>query len=125
MGCGVYNNQVNQIEKALQTLRGAGFSEASAPFKILQGERTRLLGNLGIKLPNVISLLARFVGFSPGVIALFMDIEAGFMAEARRTPSSPPVYKLVDGEVAVKILKHDISPELEEYLMTPDVNIDN
>ena len=125
MGCGVYNKQVSEIENALKTMRSFGISELSSPFLILERERAKLLANIGVKLPRSVNLLARFAGFSPGVIAIYHDVESGFMAEARPTPSSPPIYHFVGGEVAMKILTHDISPELEEFLMTPDENIDN
>jgi len=80
---------------------------------------------VGVKLPKVVQLLVKFAGMSPGVIALWHDNESGFMAEARITPGSPPIYKSVSSQIAMKILSHDISPELEAFLMTPDVDQDN
>jgi len=106
-------------------MRNFGIDEASSPFRILEQERSKLLRNIGVKLPRTVSLLLRIFGFSPGVIALFLDVENGFMSEARPTPNSPPVYKFISGEKAMKILTHDISDELELFLMTPDENIDN
>ena len=125
MGCGVYWKQVSEIEDAISAMRGAGIGELTAPFQILERERARLLRNIGVKMPRAVNLLARIVGLSPGVIALFHDVEEGFMVEARTEPKAEPVYKLVPADVAMKVLKHEISPELEEYLMTPELNIDN
>ena len=47
------------------------------------------------------------------------------MTEARERPGAPPVYKYVSDEVAEKITKREITPELEEFLLTPEVDIDN
>jgi hypothetical protein len=126
-GCrpNVYRHQVKEIDKALDALRGAGFGIDTSAFRILERERNKLLSNIGVKLPRATNLLARFVGFSPGVIALFHDNEEGFMVEARRSPQAAPVYHLVPADIAMIVLRHDISPELEESLMTPDLDIDN
>lgn len=125
MACGVWYQQINTVDRALSDMRSFGFSIDFRPFRILQDSRIKLLRQIGVKLPKVISLLIKFIGLSPGVIALWLDNESGFMSEARTTPSSPPVYKSVSSQLAMKILSHDISPELEEFLMTPDVDIDN
>ena len=125
MGCSVWGKQISEVDKALNVLKNNGIDVFSNPFKILDLSRTKLLANIGVKLPRIVQLLVRFVGFSPGVIALYHDIESGFMSEARRTPRSEPAYHFVSDDIAVKILKHDISDELEEFLMTPDDNIDN
>ncbi len=125
MGCGIWTQQVNEIEKALGVLSRAGISPELSGFQILRDTRSYLYKNLGVKLPRTISQLIRFIGFSPGVIALWHDSENGFMSEARTTPGSPPVYKSVSGDIAIKILRHDISPELEQFLMAPATDIDN
>jgi len=125
MGCGVFWQQVNEVEKALGTMRRFNIPVVSDAYQILSSQRTKLLGSIGLKVPRVVSLLMKIIGFSPGVIALWHDNESGFMSEARTTPSSPPVYKLLSGETAMKILTHDISPELEEFLMAPDEDQDN
>jgi len=121
----VYRQQVSEIDKALNALRGAGIDLASSPFAILERERAKLLSNIGVKMPRSGNLLVRYVGFSPGVIALFHDNEAGFIVEARTSVQAPPVYHLVPEDMAMRVLKHDISDELEEFLMTPELDIDN
>ena len=78
------------------------------------------MGQVGFKLPRPVSLLLRLVGLSPGVLKVWHDAESGWMSEARARPGAPPVYKAVSDEVAMAILKHEITHELEEGLLTPD-----
>lgn len=125
MGCGPYYQQVNTIDQALRTLRGVGLGPGDNAFNILRAERSKLLRQIGIKFPRSINQLVRLAGFSPGVIALWHDNENGFMVEARTDPGAPPVYHLVQGDIAMKVLSHDISPELEEFLMKEEIDIDN
>jgi len=125
MGCGVYWNQVHEIERAMGTMRRFGISELSPAYGQLDSIRGKLMAKVGIKLPRSLSLLALLVGFSPGIIKLWHDSEQGWMTEARTRPGAPPVYKAASDEVAAAILKREITPGLEERLLTPDVNIDN
>ena len=78
------------------------------------------MGKLGLRLPRITSLIAKLVGFSPGEITLWADAELGWMTEARERPGAPPVYKYVSNEVAEKLVKREVTPELEKVLMTPD-----
>jgi len=125
MPCGVFWQQVNTLDRALSDMRSFGFSVDFEPLRILSSARTQLMRQIGVKLPRIVQLLIKFVGMSPGVVSLWHDNENGFMSEARITPGSPPIYKIVSAPIAMKILSHDISPELEAFLMTPDVDIDN
>lgn len=125
MGCGIWDRQLGELNKALSTMRSFGIPVNMPAFRQIQISRNSLLAKAGFQLPRIIQLLVRFVGFSPGVIALFHDNENGFIAEARATPSSEPVRHMVRGETAMLILTHDISPELELFLMTPDEDPDN
>jgi len=124
MGCGVYYQQVHEIERALGTLRRFGLDQTPA-FGQLFAIQGKLMAQVGFKFPRGISLLLKLVGFSPGEIRLWHDAEAGWMSEARARPGAPPVYKAASDEVAMAILKREITPELEERLLTPDINIDN
>ncbi len=126
-GCrpNVFRHQLGEVEKALDLLRGAGFGSGTSPFRILERERAKLLSNIGVKLPRTTNLLIKLIGLSPGVMVLYHDNEEGFMVEARRTPQADPVYHLVQGDVAIKVLKHELSPELEEFLMTPELDFYN
>jgi len=125
MGCGVYWQQVNEINKALSTMRKYGISEVSPAFQQLSSIRGKLMAQVGFKFPRILSLLVKLSGFSPGIIKLWHDGEAGWMSEARTRPGAPPIYKAASDEVAMAILKEEITPELEERLLTPDVAIDN
>ena len=124
MGCGVYWQQVKEVDRALGTLRRFGLEQTDA-FGQLTSIRGRLMGQVGFKFPRSLTLLAKLVGFSPGEFRLWHDGEAGWMSEARAGPGAPPVYKAASDEVAMAILKREITPELEEQLFTPNVDIDN
>lgn len=78
------------------------------------------MGQIGVKFPRTTSLLTKLIALSPGSIALWHDVESGFMSEARAYPGAPPVYKGVSDEVAMAILKKEITKELEAELMAPD-----
>lgn len=125
MGCGVYWQQVGEIEHALSTMRKFGISELSPAYLQLSGIRGRLMAQVGIKAPRVTSLLLKLIGLSPGTVKLWHDVESGWMSEARVKPGAPPVYRAVSDEVAMALLKGELTHELEAELMTPVVNIDN
>ena len=76
--------------------------------------------NLGFKIPKPLTLIARLLGLSPGEIKLWFDAEGGWMSEARVRPGASPIYHYIGSDQAISILKEDISPELHEYLFTPD-----
>lgn len=120
MGCGVWYQQLNEVERALGSLRRLGISELSEPYKAIYSIKGKLLTQIGFKFPRTITQLIKLVGLSPGSITLWHDIESGWMAEARAGPGAPPVYHRVPDEVAVKILKKELTPELEAELMKPD-----
>lgn len=116
-----YNyRQVTEIDRALKVLRLNGILEDSLPYKSLYSLRGKILKQIGIKFPRVPSLLKLVAGLSPGTIKVWHDAESGFMSEARAKEGAPPVYKHVTDEVAVSILKGELTHELELELMTPD-----
>jgi hypothetical protein len=121
MGCGVYWQQVHEVERALSALRPhleiPGVSDAMRELYSIRGE---LLKRVGFKFPRTISLILKLAGLSPGTITLWHDIESGWMTEARARPGAPPVYKYVSDEVAITILKKEVTKELEAELLTPD-----
>jgi len=121
MGCGVYWQQVRELERALGALRPhleiPGVSEAMKELYSIRGE---LLKRVGLKFPRTISAILKLAGLSPGTITLWHDIESGWMTEARARPGAPPVYKYVSDEVAITILKKEVTHELEAELLTPD-----
>jgi len=124
MGCGVYYQQVHEVEHAMSSLRRLGLEQTDA-FGQLFNLRGKLLAQVGFKFPRATTLITRLVGLSPGIIKLWHDNESGWMSEARARPGAPPVYKAASDEVAEALLKREITHELEERLLTPDVDIDN
>jgi len=125
MGCGVWNQQIKEIERALGTMRKYGIGDLFPAYRQLEGLRSKLLGSVGFKFPNAITLLASLAGFSPGTIKLWHNAESGWMSEFRPRPGAPPVYKAASDEVAMAIMKREITDELEERLAAPDQGIDN
>jgi len=120
MGCGVANRQIRELDRALSTMRRFGIDELSGPFRQLSAQRGKLLSQVGFKFPRTISSLLKLLGLSPGTITLWHDVESGWMSEAREKPGAPPVYKAVTDEVAMALLKGELTKELEQVLMAPD-----
>lgn len=112
--------QVDEIDRGLDIMRLHGISEISDPYQMLSGLRGKLLAQVGIKFPRPVSLLLKLIGLSPGVIKVWHDAESGWMSEARARPGAPPVYKRASDEVAMAILKREVTPELQKELLTPD-----
>jgi len=123
MGCGVYYQQIRELERAMGTMRKFGIDELSPSYQQLFSARGKLMAQVGFKFPRTISQLVRLLGMSPGTISLWHDVETGWMSEARATPRGRPLYKKVSDELAMSILKNDLSPEQKEYLHTPDTYI--
>lgn len=113
-------NQLHEIERALSTMRKFGIPEVSDAYQTLYKLQGKLMAQVGFKIPRPLSLLTTLAGLSPGVIKVWHDAESGWMSEARERPGAPPVYKAISDEVAVAILKRELTPELERELMTPD-----
>ncbi|MBA7559930.1 hypothetical protein ES708_01548 [subsurface metagenome] len=78
------------------------------------------MSKLGLRVPRISVLVKLLFALSPGEIKLWADAELGWMTEARARPGAPPVYKYVSDEVAEKIVKGEITHELEEQLLEPD-----
>lgn len=112
--------QIHEYERAMRQLALGGFGPGTAPFNILYDARNKVLESVGLKSSRSVSSLLRLAGLSPGEIRLWHDAESGFMTEARRTPAAPPVYHHVEDQVALTILRGELTHELEEVLMTPD-----
>jgi len=121
MGCGVYWQQVHEVERAMGALRPhvyiPGVSDAITELYSIRGG---LLARVGAKFPRTITLILKLAGLSPGTLSLWHDVESGWMAEARARPGAPPVYRSVSDEVALVILKREVTHELEAELLTPD-----
>ena len=120
MGCGVFWQQIHRLDESLGSMRVSGISPMSGPYQELYSLRGKLMAQIGFKFPREITMLLKLIGLSPGTITLWHDVESGFMSEARATPGAPPVYKHVSDEVAMAILKREVTKELEAELLTPD-----
>jgi len=112
--------ELHEIDRALGVMRRYGISEVSPAYKQLYSVRGKLLAQIGFKVPRPITILAKLVGLSPGIINVWHDAESGWFSEARAKPGAPPVYRSVTDEVAMMILKGELTKELEKELMTPD-----
>ena len=113
-------DEVHRAEDDLATLTRLGVLETDPVYVRLEAERGAALAKVGTVLPRDTILLAWSFGFSPGIIKIWHDGDAGWVSEARVKPGAPPVYKKVSDEVAVAIIKKEVTPELEKELMTPD-----
>jgi len=120
MGCGVYWSQIRELDRALSTMRRFGIPEVSEAYRDLYGMRGKLMAQVGIKFPRTVIQLIKLVALSPGVITLWHDVESGWMSEARARLRAPPVYKSVSDDVAMAILKGEVTKELEKELLTLD-----
>lgn len=120
MGCGVKWRQIDEIDRALGSLRRTGLGPGTTPFDTLWKLRGKIYGQIGFKFPRTLTQLIKVFGMSPGTITLWHDVESGWMSEARVRPGAPPVYKRVSDEVAMAILKKEVTKELETKLHTPD-----
>jgi len=112
--------QLQEVDRAMSALRLRGIPITNPAMSGLSAIRGKLLAQIGIKYPRVISLLAKIIALSPGSIKLWHDVESGWMTEARRKPGAPPVYRSVDDDVAAMLVRGEMTHELEESLMTPD-----
>lgn len=120
MGCGVYWQQIGQLDKAMETMGRAGISESADSFRSLFELRGKLYGQIGLKFPRTVIQLIRLIALSPGSIALWFDVEAGWMSEGREKPGAPPVYHSITDDQAMALLKGELTKELELELLTPD-----
>jgi len=120
MGCGVWWQQVHEVEKALATMARYGIDPGSEAVVALQGTKAKLMTQIGYKFPRSYNWLTFLIGESPGTIRLGHDAETGWFAEARVRPGAPPIYHRLVDEEAMAVLQHEIPPELHDRLFTPD-----
>jgi len=113
-------DEVHELDRALSTMSRYGIDEASEPFQQLYRLRSELLAKIGFKIPRPTSLLKVLAGLSPGSVKVWHDAESGWFSEARERPGAPPVYKHVSDDIAMTLLKGELTKELELELMKPD-----
>jgi len=116
-------DEFSKLESQLNMMRRWGVSELDPGFQALFRARGAALAKVGLMMPRLPTLITLLAALSPGEITLFADAEIGWLVEARAKPGAPPVYKYVSDEIAEKIVKGEITHELEEELMTPDTYI--
>ena len=109
----------------MRTLERFGIEPSDTAYQTLMAKRGALMASVGQKFPRTTTALMVISGMSPGIIKLWHDVESGWMSEARVRPGAPPVYKSVSDEIAVAIIKKELTHEQHEQLLIPDVDIDN
>ena len=113
-------DQLFRLDRAVYEMGREGIPETSTPFQAVLQARGNLRLSFGYKVPKPVFSILKLYGFSPGTITLWMDTESGWMTEARERPGAPPVYRAISDEIAMAILKGELTKELELELMTPD-----
>ncbi len=120
MGCGVYWQQVHELEHALTVMDRFGIDPGSEAYVALNARKGALMAEVGYKFPRSYDWLTFLVGESPGEIRLGHDSETGFFAAARVKAKAPPIYHRLSDEEAMAVLKHELTPELHDRLFTLD-----
>ena len=110
--------ELSRINDALGTLRRFGISELDPAFQTLNRARYDALRKIGLVQPRTSTLLKIITGLSPGELRLFRDAEIGWLVQAIAFPGALPLVRYVDDEMAVKIIKgeltHDEFMKLQE-----------
>jgi hypothetical protein len=112
--------EINTIDKTLSVMRRSGLGPGNLGYNELWKLRGKLFGQMGFRKPTVPAVIKLLMGLSPGEIRVWNMGEKGFMTEAREKPGAPPVYHHVSDEMAIALLKGDLTHELETELMKPD-----
>ncbi|KKN37957.1 hypothetical protein LCGC14_0758440 [marine sediment metagenome] len=120
MACGIYSRQIREIERAMRSMTRFGIPTSDLGYQKLFQVRSKLLSQVGLKIPRTMSALLKLLGLSPGVIQLWHDLEGGWFVEARVTPKAPPAYHYVDDKTAEIILTGKLDHTLENRLMAFD-----
>lgn len=111
---------LERLDRSMTLMRMEGIPETSTPFSKLFDIRSKVASTLGFKVPRNVSSLMRLFGLSPGTLQLWHDDESGFFTEARAKPGAPPVYHHVEDDVAMTILKGDLTHDQFQQLKMPD-----
>ena len=120
MGCGIQWGEINRIDSALRTLRRYGIPETSDAYQLLWGVRGSMFGQLGFRRPTIVTLIKRLLFGSPARFRLWYDSDGGWLAESREAEGAHPTYKAVSTEVAMAMIKEELTPAMEEMLLAPD-----
>jgi len=120
MGCGVYLHGKNVLTEKLETFGKWGIPPTDPGYQGLWGKLQGWLAAIGGKLPRISVAVKVTFGHSPGIFTLSVDPEIGWVVEARDYKDSPRIYKSVSDDIAKAIMKDELTPELEKYILTPD-----
>jgi len=119
-----YWTQLNELSKKVHSLKRAGFGPLDFPWEEVYRLRDEIIGKSIGPFPRSIVQVLRIAGLSPGILALWLDVEAGWMVEAREYEGAPPVYHLVDENTAVEILQGKNVHEYEAWFIVPATDVD-
>lgn len=111
--------QLFRLDRLVYQMGKEGIPELSTPFNAVLEARGLLQRNLGYRVPRTVFSLLKLFGLSPGTITLWFDAELGFMTTARSAPGAPLVTKNISDETGMRILKGELTHELEKLLLTP------
>jgi len=101
-------------------MSGEGIPTTSTPYQKVYTELGRLKADIGYKVPRSVIAVAELYGLSPGTLRLWQDAEIGWKVEARARPSAPPIYKNVSDDLAMTIIKGELTHEAFMELLVPD-----
>lgn len=115
-------DQLNQLNAGLKDLISLGYGPGNAAYEAIYKMRGQILGRLGAQLPSKRELLPtlKLSGFSPGELEVFLDTEAGWIAQAYPQPGAMPVTRSITREEAINLLSPNPDPDLVHRLMIPD-----
>ncbi len=112
--------QVNEIERALATMTKFGIPETDPTYQALWARKGIVSATVGYKIPRLPTQL-RLPGFSsPHGFGLWHDPESGWMVEIRAFKGAPPLYKAVGDELAMAVLRDELTPTQEKWLLVLD-----
>ena len=120
MACGVYWQQVHTADRALADLERLGLGPGTEAYGAVLAKRGELMATIGYKFPRVPMMWGVPLYLSPSYLRAWLDPEVGWMVEAREKPGASSVYRSVPAEVAVAIIKGEVTPELKMALLEPD-----
>ena len=137
--------QLHNVDNALAQLERVGFGPGTEAYDTLWRQRGETVARIGYKYPRGsvtisheevlrrletlgLEYAARSPGFSKeelkdAVVRVYLDVEGGWMAEARFKPKGKPIYHSLTTDEAMAFIKGEESGELiakvfeeDEYL---------
>lgn len=115
-----YQQARSRTARDILSLRRAGIPELHPSFMRLTRVGDTLRVSFGFKIPKPMTFLFKLLGLSPGEISLWHDAEGGWFTEARTGPGASPVYRYVGDDIAVAIIKEELTHGQFKALLAPD-----